>query len=59
MPATVCRFGIWDIERLKERQLAVVKWLLCAASDEPVAAQDHMLTLGRKSAVGKVAFLSS
>lgn len=54
-PATVRRFGIHDIERLKERHSDIVKRLLCAASEELVAAQDHMVTLGRKTAVGKVA----
>ena len=54
-PSILCRFKRLDIERLCDRYPGVARRLLTSTNDELIAAQNQVVTLGRKSAVGKLA----
>lgn len=54
-PISACRFKIDKIESLSERYRDVARRLLSSTSDELVAAQNQVVMLGRKTALGKVA----
>ena len=52
---SVCRFELDFMETLYDRYNGVAKRLLSVMSNELVVAQNQVLTLGRKTALGKVA----